>query len=286
MEWKNIEISDKNIIDLYTKEKFKICDYSFNNILIWSLGDKLKFKIEDEILFIKGNYLNEETYFMPISLTNDLEKTKEAIDKILSLGKDVQLIPEEWKLKLEPYYNFIERKDSFDYVYSKEDLLTLKGRKYTKKRNKVNQFFKTYSYEYKEINFKNIDKIITFQENWYKNKNVEDSLDLYKEGLGLSKIFEHYEKLDILGGYIEVDGNIVAYSMGERLNSEIFVIHVEKADENYNGSYQIINQIFLQNQKLEYKLVNREDDSGILGIRHSKESYFPQEMLKKYTIVK
>lgn len=286
MNWKNIEISDKNIIDLYTKEKFEICDYSFSNLFLWSLGDKLQFKIEDEILFIKGDYLNEETYFMPVSLSENVEKVREAIDTIVLLGKEIQLIPEEWKVKLEPYYELIERRDNFDYIYSKEDLETLKGRKYTKKRNKVNQFYKNYLPQYREITLENIEKVISFQEKWYQNKNAEENCDLFKEGLGLKQFFEHYKELELLGGYIEVNGEIIGYSIGEKLNRDILMIHIEKADENYSGSYQVINQLFLQNQRLEYKLINREDDSGIPGIRQAKESYFPERMFKKYTITK
>lgn len=284
MNWKNIEISDKDIIDQYTKEKFEICDYNFNNLFLWSLGDNIQFKIEDEVLFIKGNYLNEESYFMPISLLEDVEKVRDGIGKILSTGKKVYLIPEEWKIKLEPYYSFTERRDNFDYIYLKEDLKDLKGRRYTKKRNKVNQFMKLYNYKYNDINSENLDKVVEFQKKWLESKNREENKDLFKEGLGLDVFFKNFNKLGFLGGYIEVEEKVIGYTIAEKLREDILIIHIEKADEKYNGSYQAINQIFLQNQKLEYKYINREDDSGIAGIRQAKESYFPEKMLKKYTV--
>ena len=66
--WKSIDISSKEIITKYTKGLFEICDYNFVNLLTWSEGDNIQYKIENDILYMKGNYLGESSYFFPISL--------------------------------------------------------------------------------------------------------------------------------------------------------------------------------------------------------------------------
>ena len=62
-------------------------------------------------------------------------------------------------------------------------------------------------------------------------------------------------------------------------------VYIEKADEKYIGSYQMINTMFLRENADGIKIVNREDDAGVEGLREAKESYFPLELLKKYKIV-
>lgn len=104
--------------------------------------------------------------------------------------------------------------------------------------------------------------------------------------MGLDKIFENFTLLNIKGGLLKIENKVIAYTLGEELTKDMFVIHVEKADEEYSGSYQAINAIFLEKECLEYKYVNREDDSGVLGIKKAKESYHPVEMQKKYKIIK
>lgn len=282
--WKKLEVSSKEIIESYTKGRFRICDYNFNNLLLWSLGDNIEYEIEDEILFLRGNYLKRETYFFPIAKDNSLEKTIQGIEKILELNQSVELVPEEWATKLEKKYLLDESRDSFDYTYLVKDLAYLQGRKYTKKRNKINQFIKNNDYIYSEINLENINQVKEFQKKWYEKKKVNEEPELEKENSGIQLILENYFKLGLLGGVIFVKNEIVAYTIGEEVSEKDVVILIEKADDTYSGSYQAINSLFLQKSCEKFQIVNREDDAGVDGLREAKLSYFPFELLKKYTL--
>jgi hypothetical protein len=68
------------------------------------------------------------------------------------------------------------------------------------------------------------------------------------------------------------------------LNSNTLVIHIEKAHNEYEGSYQAINNLFLKNYNENVEYVNREQDLGIEGLRRAKESYKPYRMIKKSVI--
>ncbi|MGL5124341.1 MAG: DUF2156 domain-containing protein [Fusobacteriaceae bacterium] len=287
MNWKELTIDSKEIISTYTENKFEICDYNFSNLYLWSLGDKLKYAIEDEFLYIKGDYLGEDSYLMPVSLKNNCEISKiiKAVDKVIDKNKKLDLVSEKMKIKLEDYYIFEEMENSFDYIYLVEDLVFLKGRKYSKKKNKLNQFNKSYLYTYEQINEKNLFEVIEFQKKWCKERECDSVETLKKENIGLSKIFENFIKLKIKGGMLKIDNKVVAYALGEELTKDMFVIHVEKADEEYKGSYQAINSIFLEKECLKYQYINREDDSGVPGIKKAKESYYPIKMEKKYKII-
>jgi len=98
-------------------------------------------------------------------------------------------------------------------------------------------------------------------------------------------ILHNFDKLDLIGAMIKIDGKVIAYSLGEVLNDEYAVIHIEKGLNNYIGSYQMINYLFAQNEFSKCKYINREDDFGDEGLREAKESYHPAFLLKKYEIV-
>lgn len=98
-------------------------------------------------------------------------------------------------------------------------------------------------------------------------------------------ILHNFDKLDLIGAMIKIDEKVIAYSLGEVLNDEYAVIHIEKGLNNYIGSYQMINYLFAQNEFSKCKYINREDDFGDEGLREAKESYHPVFLLKKYEIV-
>ncbi len=288
--WNKLEFNSKSIINEYTKNRFSICDYSFANLYLWSFGEDTKYKIEDEILFLKSIYDNKEYYYMPIprrETEESLEVLRSKIEELLKKQKRIFYASEYWKNKFNKYFCFEENRDYADYIYSFERLAYLKGRKYSKKRNRIKNFLKKYeNYTYEKISDKNIEEVIKFQKKWDLIKNLENKEILKNESEGILAILKDYSNLDLLGGILKFEGSIIAYTIGEILNEETVVIHIEKALANYIGSYQFINMKFLQEQAFKkVKFVNREDDFGVEGLRRAKMSYHPLYLEKKYNIV-
>lgn len=288
MEWKSLGIQDKEIIDEYLKGKFKISDYNFTNQYLWSIGEESKYKITNNILIMKGIFDNQEYYYMPVPLNMSedcLMALNEVIEEIISEGKRIILVSEEWKEILEKKFILEERRESFDYIYTSEDLGTLKGRRFSKKKNKINNFKKLYNYTYEKLSEDNIEEVLEFQKKWCLDRDCSSVSVLKNENLGIINLLNNFSKLDFIGGVIRVEGKIIAYSLGEILNDEYGVIHIEKALNEYIGSYQMINHLFAQNEFSKCKYINREDDFGDEGLREAKESYHPIFLLKKYEIV-
>ena len=102
----------------------------------------------------------------------------------------------------------------------------------------------------------------------------------------IKEVFENYEKLKdnvkIAGVYI--DNKLEAFTIGEKINENIALIHIEKANQNIKGLYQYINQQFLLNEFPNVKYVNREEDLGLDGLREAKLSYHPCKFIEKYSI--
>jgi hypothetical protein len=100
----------------------------------------------------------------------------------------------------------------------------------------------------------------------------------------IKEALEHFENLRVSGGAILIDGALQAFTLGEPLNSETVVIHIEKANPAFDGLYTMINQLFLENHWSQFEYVNREQDLGEEGLRKAKESYFPHHRVNKYTL--
>ena len=78
-----------------------------------------------------------------------------------------------------------------------------------------------------------------------------------------------------------VDGNLEAFTLGEKLNADTAVIHLEKANPEIRGLYAAINQSFLENAWQDTAWVNREQDLGEPGLRKAKLSYHPVGFVRK-----
>ena len=96
------------------------------------------------------------------------------------------------------------------------------------------------------------------------------------------------KELHLMGGILKIDGEIVAFTIGEAINEDTFVVHIEKAFAEVEGAYTMINQQFVEHELLgKYQYVNREDDVGMEGLRKAKMSYHPVFMVEKgYVTIK
>ena len=176
------------------------------------------------------------------------------------------------------------------YVYDGEIMRTLKGRKNSKKRNHINYFLKEYEgrFEYRLLDENDFDACLKLVEEWTSNKEENGQVDeeMEEELIGIKKLFNSFpvikDKLKIAG--IFIDGKLEAFTMGEYLNPNMALIHIEKANPSIRGLYPYINQQFLVNEFSDVEFVNREEDLGIEGLRKAKLSYHPVKFVEKYTV--
>jgi len=100
----------------------------------------------------------------------------------------------------------------------------------------------------------------------------------------LRETFDNYQRLNVTGGAIRVDGEIKPFAIGEQLNPTTAVCHFEKALPEIHGLAQLINQWFAKFGLQKFEFINREQDLGIPGLRQAKESYYPHHLLEKFTV--
>jgi len=179
----------------------------------------------------------------------------------------------------------IEDRDNADYVYRREDLATLSGRHFTKKRNHINQCLAAYDCSYELITPETISECLAMQNRWCAARNCKTEPGLCGEYQAIEETLKHYTELPLTGGAIRIEGIIEAFTVGEALNPATAVCHFEKAMTNFHGLSQLINQWFAQNNLADFTYVNREQDLGIPGLRRAKESYSPDHLVEKVRII-
>lgn len=177
-----------------------------------------------------------------------------------------------------------EDRDNFDYVYSVPELTELRGDQYHDKKNLLNQFLSHNTYRYITLSQEMADRSVRFQHDWCAERECEKHESLSREDCATHRMLCHFGALHLLGGAIEIDGQIVALTLGEALNADTFVIHIEKAKAGITGLYQAINREFLAHAATAYPFVNREQDLGVPGLRKAKLSYNPVRMEQKYLV--
>jgi hypothetical protein len=174
-------------------------------------------------------------------------------------------------------YDVTEDRDNFDYLYLQRDLAELSGRKFHKKRNLIKAFISNYAYEGRPLLEDYMRDAFQILDAWRQGRDEPGDYAAAKEGL------ERMEELQLCGGIYYVDGQPVAYSLGEELAcGTSFVIHFEKAVSEYKGLWQFVNQAFASILPEKYTTVNREQDLGHEGLRRAKLSYKPVGFVKKY----
>ena len=176
-------------------------------------------------------------------------------------------------------------RNDYDYIYSREKLATLAGKKMHGKRNHIARFQDEDDWCYEELNDSNIEERRNMTYTWIKMRAEKWNEEMELEMSVLHEAFDHRKELGLVGGIIRKAGQIVAFSIGEPLNSDTYVVHFEKAFPDMQGAYPMINQQFVLHVCGEYTYVNREEDTGDPGLRKAKMSYYPEILLKKYVAI-
>lgn len=296
LPFKPITLEDKAVITSFTiPGDYRNCDFSFANMCSWRFLYDSEYAVAEGFLLIRF-WIEDKSrlaYMMPVG-QGDLARALELLEAdSLEAGHPLCMLgisPDargELERALPGDFFYIPERDYFDYIYLRENLALLKGKKYQAKRNHINNFKKRYAYEYLPITPELVPECLQLECKWYRdNHTEEDAEELTDERRALTYALHHFDALGLTGGAIRVDGQLVAFTFGGPVNHDTFDVQVEKADTRYDGAYTLINQEFAAHLPEKYLYVNREEDLGIEGLRRAKLSYNPTILLEKSAAIK
>lgn len=293
INFKPIALEDRETLLPYLEAvPFPICDYAFANLYGWREYYDTRWTILDDttlvISFVNNNY-QHPVYMLPHCRIND--SRKKAIEELkqLAASRHEPLIffgvtppcGEKLEETFPDEFTYIWKDRSIDYVYTREKLAFLRGKKLQSKRNHINKFDRLYpNYSYEPLDLQNKEEYLRFVDSWLSDES-EQSSSLLAENRMIRRLLDAANELQLLGGALRVEGQIVAFTLASYINDEVVDVHVEKADVAFEGSYAKINQLFVQSLPETVRLINREEDLGIPGLRKAKESYQPDLKIEK-----
>lgn len=265
------------------------CDISFATTYLWRNEYDIRIcKYKDT--FFKAYFDSDEQvgYSFPIGKMSP----KEALEVLMNDAKErgqKALIGMMNKTNAEILshlypgkFEFTEERESADYIYSRENLANLAGKKFHAKRNHISKFKRNNEdYCYKAIDSSNIEDAYFVAHKWHMQHMQNDSDK--SELLAIREALDNFEALSLLGGVLYVNSRPVAMTIGSKINSFVCDVNFEKAVD-VDGAYAVINNEFAKAQE-QFLQFNREEDLGIEGLRKSKLSYNPDKILMKYTAV-
>ena len=304
----NLTADDEALLNEYFHGyNYQSSSHTFLANFIWRDTHHLSWQIIGEYLCLaaRGDLEDGQVYFMSFPLTRtgtyEPDKLRETIMEAKRIfvernqTLEISLIPGQMVHMLteslgEDGYILERCRDDDDYIYLKEDLVNLSGRKYHQKKNHLNFFLRNYEYIYEEATPEMADEIWEYiqKKNEYKMGETPEEWKeiLEMENVAIKELLRFIGK-GILCGVIRIEGEIVAVTIGEfaRPDKEMVLVHVEKADDRIRGLYQAINNEFCKRLPEETLYVNREEDMGLETLRQTKLSYRPHFMNEKFSAI-
>ncbi len=278
----------KPYIDMNTAHN---SDLSMGFIFMWHKKDS-RFCICNDTLVIQQKLGDHTLFTWPVGKDVD-----GMIDKLQIYARENKLpmrfypvVEENIQLlrsdkRLSPVLGTYDRNWS-DYIYSFAETMEFKGRKFSGQRNHINKFKRLYGEP--AIRFITPDDMPLVRDLLAKYEESHSGGRMEQlEQKHTREILEIYSELGLYAACMTVNDEMIAFTIGE-IVGDMLIIHVEKALTKYQGVYPTMYNGFVrliaEHLGHPLSLINREDDSGDMGLRTSKMQYQPTGLINKYMV--
>jgi len=294
LDFRLLELKDRPVFESYTLcFGYHNIEASFANKFIWRKAMDTRMATDEFAMYTLFKYGGQNFMLPPFLKSCDvnfvipLQKCEEYM--IGEYGTfHIKGVTTEIKAQIEKdcpgKYVFVPDRPNYEYVYLADELISLQGKKFHAKRNHINKFLQDHTYEYRAYRNEDYDNCIALQQRWIKSK--EDFSEGYEEMEVIKSALLNLDTLGMKCGLLFVDGELQGFSIGEKFENDMVIIHIEKANPDIPGAFVLINREFVRNEWSDVKYINREEDMGIEGLRKAKLSYNPVFMLEKYDCVR
>jgi hypothetical protein len=278
-----LDINDKPRFDnIFDQLQPRVSELTFAGLYLFRTAHDYCLSLIGDSLVVLGKGYDETCYYLP-PLGGDVIG---ACNLLLDAGLEMYGADDLMAARFlgNEKYAMIEERDSFDYLYLREELATLPGNRFHKKKNRINYFAARHTYEVHIYSAEHLCGCLQLLDEWGRVAEVEGNRSFGLEMDATVEALVQTDSLGLEGVVVTVAGAVRAFAVGERLNRETAVCHFEKADHFMEGLSQLINREFARLLFNDCRYINREQDLGEPGLRNAKLSYHPMELVKKFSL--
>ena len=227
----------------------------FPTLYLWHEYTELSYDIKDGFLFLFECKF-DNTALMPFG-SGDFEKAMYNLEEYCrSISKKGRLycMGEEDKNRIKeifPDRYIIDELFEFgEYVYLRDSLAELPGKKYAKKRNHISKFIRQSGdvYEYCSISNDDRAELENVIDTWCMKRDCGPGDTSKHEKKAILSLLRNELGIPYRGGAIRINGTIEAFALGGKMSDDMAVVYFEKADTKFDGIYAMLNKQYVINE--------------------------------------
>lgn len=283
----------------FRNQRYRLCIYSLPSLLSWANeAYHPRAAVIDGCLVLAAKFIREPSKdHLILPICPERESPPEEVYRLAQETgyASVWFVPEDYierygKSVCERWFTIHPQSEYDDYVYNRDDLALLKGRKYAKKRNLIAQFQKTHvqtgEVDFEPIEAASIPECLSFLDLWCEERNCRSytSDDLECEKQALINLLTHIHRYEVKGRVLRIRGEVVALGVAADLTADMGVLHFEKAFARYKGLYQFFDRHCAEQLFAGCSWINKESDMGVANLAKAKKSYYPAMRIRSYEL--
>lgn len=274
-------LDDKLPLDnLFERLQPRVSEFTFTGLYLFRKAHTYRISRNNDCIILLGTGYDGSHYAMMPLGVHPVPTISLLVDDGYSIyGADTCFVSH---LDGTETYHAKEERDSFDYLYIREELAQLPGNRFHKKKNRINYFTSRHSYTVEMFSPIHHDGCLKLLNSLSETGTF--STAFVQEQEACREAVTMAERLGLEGVVVTAEREIKAFALGERLNRNTCVCHFEKGDHFIDGIMQLVNREFCRRLFTDCSYVNREQDLGEAGLRNAKLSYHPAELIKKYRL--
>ncbi len=290
-DFKEIELGDRDEIAPYLERcRPETSELTFTSLFMWRKACHTAWcRLEKWLLFLERRDDGTRYFLPPVGEAAPPELIAEMLAWLRdALGEPLAAIERTdhrfavdrspWSMRLE------KMPEHSDYVYSRDKLAGLAGRRLSSKRNLINQLKRDHGFVAEEMHPGTLADCRRVVAEWLSRRRKPVDAGLLGECRAALEVLDHFRALPVQGRVVRVRGRVEAFSVSEALNRTTRVVQIEKATGALPGLYPALTQCAAQGYPQECDWVNRAQDLGIPGLRVAKAAWRPDRMVEKFRI--
>lgn len=284
-----LSLSDIEVLTHYLKKaNYLESNHNLMNMFIWQDMFPIYRYIDKDYVLLMSKH--KETHFClmplcePVHVHKALLKGKELFEN-MRLDFVISAATSEFKdLALSYFDNFkvSTARDGYDYVYSRDSIVSLSGKKLQKRRNLYNRFVREYE---GRTSLAPLHSVISLVLSYMEalNEEIDDEYQVHERN-GIINLLGHLELFDYQGAALFIDDEIKGFIITSLLDDTMVQINIEKADKTIPGIYQYLESEYFKMFYPDILYINKEDDMGKDNLRQAKMASKPLFLIEKYRL--